>query len=198
MTRAVILILLLMAPFLQAQTAEPKPFILHNEEIVLEKAAEKMEEMMSELYDKTGIAIYLSAIARLPEGHTITTYEQELAQQLDGSFVLIAVSRTDQQIDLIASEDLVDRFDKDELLRRYIIPFFVEQRRDVTPQQQMSAGLLNGIAHITDHFAAQEDVILLSSIGAESENFIKGLMLVIKIMLGLTVLAFFIAWYRSQ
>ena len=196
MIKTILAFLLLSSTLLYAD--ETKRFILHNEEVVLEKAAEKMEEMMSELYEKTGIAIYLSAIAKLPQEHTITTYENELAQTLSGSFVLIAVSRLDQQIDLVASPDLEDRFSKNELLRKYIIPFFVERRRDVNPQQQMSAGLLNGVAHITDHFAEQEGVFLLSSIGSESENFIKGLMLVIKIMLALTAIAMFIAWYRSR
>ena len=196
MIKTILAFLLLSSTLLYAD--ETKRFILHNEEVVLEKAAEKMEEMMSELYEKTGIAIYLSAIAKLPQEHTITTYENELAQTLSGSFVLIAVSRLDQQIDLVASPDLEDRFSKNELLRKYIIPFFVERRRDVNPQQQMSAGLLNGVAHITDHFAEQEGVFLLSSIGSESENFIKGLMLVIKIMLALTIIAMFIAWYRSR
>jgi hypothetical protein len=178
--------------------AAPSQFILHNDEVVLQKAADKMEEMMGELHQKTQIAVYLSAIAKLPEGESITTYGQKLSSDLQSPFVLISVSRIDQQIDVVSSPDMADRFDEDELLGDYIIPFFVEYRRDVTPQQQMSAGLLNGVAHLSDHFAEQEDVILLSSIGAESENFITGLMLVIKIMLGLTAVAMFIAWYRSR
>ena len=173
-------------------------FVLHNENVLLEKAAGKIEEMTGELHQKTGIGVYLSAIAKLPENESITRYQERVGADLKAPYVLISLSRLDRQIELSMSPDLSDRLDKEEVLDDYIIPILVEMRKDIGPQQQMSAALLNGIAFVTDTLAEQEGIVLASSIGNESKEFYDGLMWVIKIMILLTAIGFFVAWRRNK
>ncbi|MGE4294860.1 MAG: hypothetical protein AB7E49_04075 [Campylobacterales bacterium] len=178
--------------------AQPGNFVLHNEEVILAKTAGKINEMCGELHAKTQIAVYLSAIAKLPENETITQYQERIAATLSAPYVLVSISRLDRQIELTTSSDLAGRIDKNEVLDDYIIPLLVEMRKDLSPQQQMSAGLLNGVAFVTDTLAEQEGIILTSSIGNESKDFYEGLMWVIKAMILLTIIGFFIAWRRSK
>jgi len=172
-------------------------FILHNEGILAEKAVPKIEEMTGELHQKTGIGVYLSMIDSL-KGETITQYENKLAKGLEAPFVLISFARAEQQIDLVASADLEGKLDKDEVLDDYIIPLFVEHRKDLTDTQQFSAGLFNGIAFITDSLADQAGIVLASSVGSGSKNFMDVLMIIIKIMLALTIIAYFVAYFRHK
>lgn len=173
-------------------------FVLQNDKIVLEKAVNKIEEMASELKEKTGVGIYLYAIDKLDNNETITKFANRVALDLNGSYALIVVSRIDKQIEMKNSPDLDKVLDKDNVLNGYIIPLFVEIRKDLTAQQQISAGILNGVAHIQDTIAENRGVSLTTSIGSESKNFYDGLMWVIKVMALLTIIALYLAWRRSR
>lgn len=172
-------------------------FILHNEGILAEKAVPKIEEMTGELHRKTGIGVYLSLIDSL-KGETITQYETRLAKELKAPFVLISFARAEQQIDLVTSSDLEGKLDGDEVLDDYIIPLLVEKRKDLTYTQQYSAGLFNGVAFVTDSLAEQAGMVLESSVGSGSKDFMDVLMAIIKVMLALTIIAYFVAYFRHK
>ncbi|GHV04196.1 hypothetical protein AGMMS50229_05040 [Campylobacterota bacterium] len=173
-------------------------FVLQNDNILLEKAVEKINEMTTELKTKTGVSVYVSAINKLENNETIALYAKRIGERLEAPFALIALSSTDVKIDLITSPDLAEIVDRDEVLDDYIIPLFVEVRRDLTTQQQLSAGVFNGVAFLTDTIAEDRGIVLESSVGSGSKNFYEGLMWVIKIMIVLTLVGIFIAYRRSK
>lgn len=173
-------------------------FVLNNDDVLMEKAVDKINEMAAELNEKTKIGVYISAVAKLENNETITAYTKRLGESLDAPFVLITLSQIDRQIDLITSDDLAKRIDKDEVLDHYIIPLFVEIRKDVSQQNQLSAGIFNGVAFVVDTLAAQEGIELVSSVGSGSKNFYDGLMWLIRVMALLTVGAFAYLWLRDK
>lgn len=173
-------------------------FVVQNDATLLDKTEQKIEEMAAELKAKTGVSIYVYALSKLDEGDTITTFTNRIASDLDGSYALLTISRLDRQVEFKTSKDLEKLLDKDDVLHGYIIPLLVEIRKDVSVQQQISAGVLNGVGHIQDTVAEDRGVFLETSIGSESKNFIDGLMWVIKAMILLTAIAFFLAWRRSK
>ena len=173
-------------------------FVLNNDDVLMEKAVDKINEMAAELNEKTKIGVYISAVAKLENNETITTYTKRLGESLDAPFVLITLSQIDRQIDLITSDDLAKRIDKDEVLDHYIIPLFVEIRKDISQQNQLSAGIFNGVAFVVDTLAAQEGIELVSSVGSGSKNFYDGLMWLIRVMALLTVGAFAYLWLRDK
>lgn len=173
-------------------------FVLHNDDTLLPKTEQKIEEMTNELYAKTGVALYVSAIAKLDADQTITTYTNNLASTLNGSYALIAISRLDRQIEMAVSTDLQKTIDKEEVMKGYIIPLLVEMRKDLSVQSQISAGILNGVAHMQDTVAKERGVEMMTSIGSESKNFYDGLMWVIKALALMTLIAFFLVWKRSR
>lgn len=174
-------------------------FVNDPDEIVLDKAEEKIQEMALEIYNKTGIVSRLDIIKKLPAKQTITQYGKQNAQDINSSsFVLVSFSQDDMQVDLITSSDLKDVIDKDEILDDYIITILVAQNKKKTDQQKYSAALLNGMAEVADRLASYKKITLESSIGSESKNFYDGLMVIIKIMVLLTILAFGYSWFKGK
>lgn len=172
-------------------------YILHNEDILIDKAAAKIEKMCDELYAKTGTAVYVSAVNTLKE-RTITLYAQEMAKGLEGEFALLVFAGAQKQIELVMSPEVESFIDKDEILDGYIIPILVAKTKDTTPQQQYSAGIFNGIAELTDQIAKKHDIVLENSVGSQSKNFYEGLMWVIKLLLLITVAIFAYAYLKNR
>jgi len=172
-------------------------FVNDKEKIIMEKAVSKINEMSSEIYEKTNIKIILNVLKQVPQGETLTTYEEKFQKTLTGSYVVVNFSELDKKINLIKSSD-IDFIDKDEILDDFIIPLLVTKNNKVTTQQKYSAALLNGMAEISDQVANNKKIVLTSSIGSESKNFIDGLSFVIQIMIVLTILAFGYAWYNRK
>ena len=172
--------------------------VLKNENVLMDKAQMKIEEMSQELYKKTGQAFYLQAIRALPAGDTITSYVQKEAATLTAPYVLLVLSANEKQIEMAISPDLAKVIDKDEILDDYIIPILVAHVKNATDLTQYSAGLLNGSGEVIDRLAAAKGVTLLSSIGSGSKNFFDGLMVVVWIMLILTVGAYVLAKIKQR
>jgi len=161
-------------------------YVLHNESIIIDKAAVKMEKMCDELNQKTGIGVYTSAV-KSTQGLSIVEYGNKIARELKGPFVLLSIATNEEQIDMIMSPEIATYLDKDEILDDFIIPILVSHNKDATPEQKYSAAIFNGIAETTDQIATEHNVQLAHSVGSESKNFYEGLMWIIKLMLLVTL-----------
>lgn len=177
-----ILAVLLFAASLFAEST----YLLHNESIIIDKAAVKMEKMCDELYRKSGVGVYTSAV-KSTKGLSIIDYGQSIAAKLKEPYVLLSIAADEQQVDMIMSPDVAEYIDKDEILDDFIIPILVSHNKKATLEQKYSAAIFNGIAEITDQVAAEHDIKLANSVGSESKNFYEGLMWIIKLMLIVTV-----------
>jgi uncharacterized membrane protein YgcG len=160
--------------------------ILHNDAILIEKAAQKIEKMCEELLQTTGVGVYISAVDTL-DGKSIVQYGSDLAQKLNAPYVLLAIAVKDEQIDLTMSPDVANYLDKDEILDDFIIPILVSHNKKSTPQQMYSAAIFNGVAEMTDQIAAEHNIVLANSVGSQSKNFYEGIMWVIKLLMLITV-----------
>ena len=176
------LLVLLFSSFLFAQNS----YILNNESVIIDKAAEKIEKMCREIDEKTGVGVYTSAVKSL-QGATIGQYAQTLTQDLKAPYILLAMAVNEQQIEMVMSPEVSKYIDKDEILDEYIIPILVSHNKNASPEQKFSAALFNGIAETTDQIAGEHNIVFANSVGSESKNFYEGIMLVIKLMLLFTV-----------
>lgn len=191
------------APTEFAEPAEPPVgFILINEGVLIDKAAVKINEMSAELFSKTGARVYVAALQKLESNETLAAYTKRIAADLSAPYVLLAVSQDDRRLDAIVSSDLEAEIDKDDIVCIMpgcpIIPLLAEYRKDLSPQQQISAGVFNGAAYIVDKIASARGVTLESSVGSGSSNFGRGLTWVVRIMIVLTLAAMFVAWRRGK
>ncbi len=88
--------------------------IVDNESLIAPKAAEKIEQITNELYQKTGVTVAISARNDLPEG--VVSYGQKVGATLNKPYVVVVLSTTQQKIDITSSDDIKEQFDKNKVL----------------------------------------------------------------------------------
>ncbi len=145
---------------------------LKNEGIVDSRAVKQIELMGAELKQKTGVNTYVVAIKSLGKVRLVT-YEENLAKDLKKPYILLALSKNDMQVDIKASADMLDKFDRAGVLSPYplkgtILPILGDKKG----KDKCSAALLNGFADIVDQVASSYSVKLDSSIGRANKNVI--------------------------
>jgi len=91
---------------------------LYKDEITANKKfKEDVEILGKELYDKTGIAVRLIMLKKLPKGMSIVEYEKKVASNFDEPTVLLTFSELDQKVDILAKpHSLYQYFDKKQIL----------------------------------------------------------------------------------
>lgn len=166
-----------------------KEFVI-NEEVIEERAAQKIEEMGQELFQKSGIKVYLIA-KKSGNGENIIAYEQNFVKDLTPPYALLTLFLEDQKVDIYNSPDLNKAFDKESMLSPLpwtgtILPLLTGKKKDVS----VSAALLNGYGDIVDQISDSKKITLESSIGSSNKNtlgifrfFIYGFLLIVAILI---------------
>lgn len=138
--------------------------------ILDDRAVAKIEEMGQELYQKSGVKVFLTA-KKSAEGEDIVVYEKRLSDTFSSPHVLLTLFLEEKKVDIYTSLGLEKEFDKESMLsplpwRGTIIPLLTEKKKvlDVTP------ALLNGYADIVDQIADYRKIKLESSIGSANKN----------------------------
>ncbi len=68
---------------------------------------EQVEKLGSELYEKTGIALKLVMLKKLPDNTYITKYEEELLKSFKEPTILLTFSEDDMEIDIQVNDALL-------------------------------------------------------------------------------------------
>ncbi len=145
-------------------------FIISSSEILPKKTTDKINQMGKELKEKTGISVYLVIIKDL-NGSNIVEYEKNISKNLSKPFVLLSFAPKDKKIDIISSDKLKDKFDKEQILSPWpwsgsILPLLVSHSKN--EKAKIEAALLNGYADIVEQLANSYGVKLKSGIGNQN------------------------------
>ena len=91
---------------------------LYKDEVLLNlEFKNEINTLGAELYDKTGIALRIIMIKKLPENMSIVEYEKEIMKEFDEPTILLSFSELDTKVDIMASEtSLYKYFDKKQVL----------------------------------------------------------------------------------
>lgn len=140
-------------------------FIIVNDSVISEKVSMKVESLGSELFQKTGIGVYVSLPSSLNK-QTIMAYEKDLAKTLKKPYVLLTLAKQEEQVDIVFSEGLENKFDKDGVLSPFpwsgtIIPILSVKKEN----DKYNAAVLNGYADIVEQIAKSSNVVLEGAIG---------------------------------
>jgi len=78
---------------------------------------EQVEELGSELYEKTGIKLILVMLKNLPEGMGIVEYEKELIKTFSEPTIILILSRDSSEVDIHVSDaSLYEYFNRKQIL----------------------------------------------------------------------------------
>ncbi len=106
---------LILTLFVQsALTAE----YLYKDEVLLNlKFRDEINTLGTELQDKTGIALKIVMIKKLPQDMSIVEYEKELMKDFDEPTILLSFSELDTKVDIMANDtSLYKYFNKTQVL----------------------------------------------------------------------------------
>lgn len=161
--------------------------VLENEKIIGKRAVDKINIIGAELQQKLGVNSYIVALQNLHK-KPLVVYEKELANKLKKPYVLLSLSVDDQQVDIVCSDELKGKFDKDQILSPYpwsgtIIPLLTVKKGD----DKYSAALLNGYADIVEQIASSYGVELKSAIGSANKNVLGIIRLIFYFSIGLVI-----------
>jgi hypothetical protein len=160
-------LLLLCVLFLTPIVVLAKDFVIYDN-VLEEKAAQKIEEMGAELFAKSGIKVIL--IAKQTGEKDILTFEKNFAKELTSPYVLLTLFSDEKKVDIYSSAGMEKEFDKEAILspfpwRGTLIPLLTNQKKEASS----SAALLNGYGDIVDQISEYRKIKLESSIGSSNK-----------------------------
>lgn len=136
-------------------------YVYINEGILTPSAEMKIERLGEELYQKTGVSLYIAAVEKIKE-KDFETFMQKVAKNLQDPYILLAFSKKDYKVDLLLSNDIHSLINKTDVLIFYgpIIPKFFSKKPD-----KYSLALFSGYLYIADKVADIYHVKLLTNLG---------------------------------
>lgn len=161
------------------EVAMDTPFILEGKALIDPRAVKKIDEIGNELYQKTGVNVYIYAkdmyqyadFESMPKKlEFIKKLEADIVSKLHDPYVLLSLSIEDIHINLLNSKELDGALDRDDILDNYIIPLLASKDKNGV-YAKVSAAVLNGYAEIADSIAESRGIELASSIGNEGHTF---------------------------
>ena len=144
------------------------PFVLENQNQLIEKTTQFMEILSNEVLEKTGVSLYVVALEGL-KGTSLEEQQQKYLKLIKEPYVLLFFVRNEKKINIITNAESEKLFDKQAVYWDYIVPLIPKSDEELTPQS-ISAFLLNGFVDIADRIAETKGVTLEHSFPKEHKG----------------------------
>ena len=161
-------------------------FVINNDEILSQKVSQKLNEIGSELYEKSGINLVVGVYK---DGELGMLFKE---QNLSSPFAFLALIRDKKKVEIFSDSKTSQLFNKEQILSPNpesgtIIPILVSKNgKDV-----YNAAILNGYADIAEQIAGSLNLKLESSIGSSNKTTLNFLRIFIYALIGLFVVIIF-------
>lgn len=173
-----------------------KPYVLENQNQLIDKTTGYMEILSNEVFEKTGVSMYVVALEGLGEKN-LEEQEQKYLRDLQEPFVVLFFVRKEKKINIIASLEAEKMFDKKAVYWDYIVPLIPKSDKELTPQS-ISAFLLNGFVDIADRIAKSRDVTLEHSFPKQNKGVQIAVRTTLYVMLFVLFLLFMFVYLRRN
>jgi len=160
-----------------------------------DKALNKLEEMGTELFQKTGVSTVIVAKEHLDQKQFLEIKDSYL-KELKNPYVLWIFSKKYMDREniginqLFSSPDMKDKYDEDSMFSPFGGTFSKILTVHKSKSDPTAAAFLNGYADLTDMIAESYGITLESSIGSETKTTIN----IVRVIFYL-VMAFFLLWF---
>ncbi|WP_457596281.1 hypothetical protein [Hydrogenimonas sp.] len=162
---AFLILLLLSLPFHLEASID---LVLANAGVMPEKEVKKIEEMGNELYERTGVPVYVAVVGDLNDTRPVDLIET--IRKEHPTYILLYFSLKPPAVNIFASDDARKLVDIDQILSP--LPWRGTIRPIMSPAFSKDEGVkqevavFNGYADIVDQVAESKGVKLQSSIGS--------------------------------
>ena len=161
-------------------------FVINNDGILSQKVSQKLNEIGSELYEKSGINLVVGVYK---DGELDALFKE---QNLSSPFAFLALIRDKKKVEIFADSKTSQLFNKEQILSPNpesgtIIPILVSKNgKDV-----YNAAILNGYADIAEQIAEGLNLKLESELGSSNKTTLNFLRIFIYALIGLFVVIIF-------
>lgn len=131
-------------------------FVFNDDSLLVEKSAVFIEQVSSELLDKTGVSLYVYMGEKLQDSSYVE-FKNKLISKLKVPYVAIILIRDDKKIDIATSSD--DILDKKKVYWEYMVPLIPQKDSELT-NQALSAVVFNGYIESVDLIADKFNVTI--------------------------------------
>lgn len=154
------------------------PYILTHDGLIDQRVQEKIFEIGSEVKSKLNINLYVDIkenngidpdLPRDQRKQLMKQKDQQIIKDLQKPYAVLVLALDQKYVNILASDDLKDKFDKDDILDSYVIPLLASKDKN-SLFAKTSAASLNGYAQLADSIALTRDIKLDSSIGSEGKT----------------------------
>lgn len=179
--------------FCSVAFASSANFILENDDILNEKVANKIEQIGTELFEKTQISVYLITKKTINEAN-LYKYFQSQKTNFKQPFAVLILIQNKHMLNIYSSDDVSKLFDKEAILSPYpstgtIIPLLTGKKDN----DNYNAALLNGYADLAEQIAKSKNIILENALGNSNKIILK---IVRYLLYGSIMFIVFILIYR--
>ena len=172
-------IILFVFLYINMLNAASNSFIIKHDGLIDQRAQNKINEIGLELQQK----LHVNAYVYITENNGINPddpREKRLKQMkkfdkiilskitTTSNYVVLLISIDQSYANILASDNIKNIIDKDEILDGYVIPLLASKDKN-SLFAKTSAAMLNGYAQIADSIANNKDIKLVSSIGSEGK-----------------------------
>jgi Na+-translocating ferredoxin:NAD+ oxidoreductase RnfA subunit len=176
---------------------------LHLDEVIkIDKFTTQVEKLGEELYQATGVSLYLVTI-NTRAGKPLVVIEKEIANSLEEPFIMLTFAQGSAageqgKIDIIMSAGMEEHFDKEQVLSPYpwsgtIVPLLTAKIKQDVREKYMAA-LYNGYSDIAEQVADSYEKTLSLAAGNTNKVFVNTLR---TIFWGIILLALFYYIYKK-
>jgi hypothetical protein len=169
---------------------------LYKDEIIFNpKFKESVEELGSELYEKTGISLRLLMLKELPQDTNIVEYEKGVIKNFNSPTILLTFSEMNSKVDILAHPtSLYEYFDKKQVLSPIsspvqafviglinmdfsdmtsggtILPLLAQKAKKGEVIGKYSGSMFNGYADIAEQIAKSKNIKLENAVGNANQT----------------------------
>lgn len=163
-------------------------FILSNPDgLIIPKSQAFIEDLSSELKDKTGFSLYVVA---LDDVNAKSKADRDLFKQqflnLPSPYGIIFFFKSQRKIDIVLKPDL--NINKNEIISQYMVPILM-QEKELLPSN-ISASILNGYAQLADEIASHYAVKLEKNLIVDRSGMKDYIHYLMYVMLGILLFVF--------
>lgn len=134
-------------------------FVLQNQgEILNPKSIDFIQQLSSELSEKTGIALYVAVRDELVGENAKevrVAWKEEILSHLKAPYGVIFFVKSHKKIDIVLNPE-IKGIDSSEIITEYMVPILMQEKG--LPNPKVSASILNGYAQLADEIAESKKV----------------------------------------
>jgi len=184
-------------------------FIVIDEVVKIDGFNEQIEPMGKELFEKTGIHLYLSLIKETENNQSIIAYQQALIKTLKEPAILFSFIENSKEVQIYADDkSMYEFFDRKQIMDPLAIwPFFngrvipiigARAPKEVEDKDKYAVAMFNGYAEISEQVAESKGVVLSTAVGDTNKMVYMIMITVLSLITFITVLKLSRDWYRVK